>query len=199
MHDRVKVTNDQRLKPQVIAMYDHTKGGVDVVDLISCHHSTRMKSKLWALTAFAVMFDTIRTNSKTILEDNKKTYHNFEFTYQLRKALVLPKIQQRLENSNGLQIAVLQKVRSVLGLPEVNRRPLPDPETVVTQIGRCYEYVGSIVGIKIYKTDREKMNNKLKTKCRVCSGFIVKSTKTSSNSLVKIVLRSDILIFSMSI
>ena len=35
MHDRVKVTKDQRSKPQVIVIYDHTKGGLDVVDLLS--------------------------------------------------------------------------------------------------------------------------------------------------------------------
>ena len=41
MHDSVKVTNDQRKKPQMHSMYDHTKGGVDVVDLLSTSHSTR--------------------------------------------------------------------------------------------------------------------------------------------------------------
>ena len=92
MYDRVKITNDQRLKPQVIVVYDHTKGGVDVIDLISCHHYTWMKSKCWPLTAFDFMLDTIRTNSKTILEDNKKTFNKFEFTYQLGKSLVFPKI-----------------------------------------------------------------------------------------------------------
>lgn len=59
---------------------------------------------------FAFMLDTIRTNSKTILKDNKKTFNNFELTSQLGKALVLPKIRQRLENSNDLETAVLQKV-----------------------------------------------------------------------------------------
>lgn len=59
---------------------------------------------------FAFMLDTIRTNSKTILKDNKKTFNNFELTSQLGKALVLPKIRQRLENSNDLETAVLQNV-----------------------------------------------------------------------------------------
>lgn len=45
MHDKVKVNNDQRSKPLVIAMYDHNKRGVGVVDLISYHYSTRIKSK----------------------------------------------------------------------------------------------------------------------------------------------------------
>ena len=46
-----------------------------------------------------------QNKQQTILEDNKKTFNNFEFTYQLRKPFVLPKIRQRLENLNGLQIA----------------------------------------------------------------------------------------------
>ena len=83
---------------------------------------------------------------------------------------MLPKIRQMLENSNGLQIAVLQKVRRVLGLPEVNSRPLPDSETAVTPIGCRLKRVESIVGTKTYKTDPEKINNKLKTVfvCFIC-------------------------------
>ena len=34
MHDNVKVTNNQREKPHVYEMYDHMKGGVDIVDLL---------------------------------------------------------------------------------------------------------------------------------------------------------------------
>ena len=30
-------------KPSVHAMYDHTKGGIDVVDFLSISHSTRIK------------------------------------------------------------------------------------------------------------------------------------------------------------
>ena len=58
MHDGVKVTNDQRKKPQIHSMYDHTKGGVDVVDLLSTSHSTRIKSKRWPINAFAFILDT---------------------------------------------------------------------------------------------------------------------------------------------
>ena len=90
MHNKVKVTNDQRCKLHVLVMYDHTKRGVDVEDLISTHHSTRIKSKRWPLNAFAFILDTMQTNATTILADNKSSFSNFEFTYQLGKALVLP-------------------------------------------------------------------------------------------------------------
>ena len=78
MHDSVKVTSDQRKKPQIQSMYDHTKGGVDVVDLLSTSHSTRIKSKRWPINAFAFILDTCRTNAKTIFQDNGKT------TFKLR-------------------------------------------------------------------------------------------------------------------
>ena len=102
MHDKVKVTYDQRCKSHVLLMYDHTKGGVDVVDLISIHHSTRIKSKRWPLNAFAFILDTVRTNAKTILADNKSSFSNFKFAYQLGKALVLPIVQQRYEIRNSI-------------------------------------------------------------------------------------------------
>ena len=100
MHDSMKVTNDQRKKPQIHSMYDHMKGGVDVVDLLSTSHSTRKKSKRWPINAFAFILDTCRTNAKAILQDNGKPLSNFEFTYAIGKGLVLPAIQRRYANSN---------------------------------------------------------------------------------------------------
>ena len=37
MHSSVRVTKDERRKPHVHTFYDHTKVGVDVVDLISSY------------------------------------------------------------------------------------------------------------------------------------------------------------------
>ena len=71
-------------------MYDHTKGGVDVFDLLSTNHSTRMKSRIWPLNAFAFILDTFRSNAKRILKGNGHQFKNFEFTYLFGKMLVLP-------------------------------------------------------------------------------------------------------------
>ena len=38
IHDKLKVIKDQGFKPQALVMYDHTEGGLDVADLISCYH-----------------------------------------------------------------------------------------------------------------------------------------------------------------
>lgn len=172
MHEDVKVTNDQRKKPQIHTMYDHTKGGVDVVDLLASSHSTRIKSKRWPLNAFAFILDTCRSNAKTIMEDNGIKLSNFEFTYNIGKALVLPAIKRRYKDSNGLQIVVINKMRRVLGIKEVRSRP--EVENICVNHGRCFKCVEAIVGTPAYKIEREKLNNKLKTKCSKCLKFICK-------------------------
>ena len=58
-HSSVRVTKDKRKKPHVHTFYDHTKGGVDVVDLISSHQSARFKSPRWPVNALAFLLDTI--------------------------------------------------------------------------------------------------------------------------------------------
>ena len=93
MYDSVKVTNDQRKKPQIHSMYDHTKGDVDVTDLLSTSHSTRINSKRWPINAFALILDTCQTNAKTTLQDNSKPLSNFEFSYAIGKGLALSAIQ----------------------------------------------------------------------------------------------------------
>ena len=76
MHNQVKLSVDERKKPHALVFYDHTKGGVDVVDLISAKMSTRMKTRRWTLNVFAFMLDTARTNAKTIVKENTPQSHS---------------------------------------------------------------------------------------------------------------------------
>ena len=45
MHDDVWVMKDERCKPDSLVLYNHTKGGVDAIDLIQTHNTTRIKHK----------------------------------------------------------------------------------------------------------------------------------------------------------
>ena len=94
MHNEVKVTRDQRMKPNVHCFYDHTKGGIDVVDLISSSLSTRIKCKRWPINCLVILLDTVRTNAKTILHENGFSMTNYEFTYQLGKSLVVTNVER---------------------------------------------------------------------------------------------------------
>ena len=45
MHNQVKLSVDERKKSHALVFYNHSKGGVDLVDLISAKMLTRMKTK----------------------------------------------------------------------------------------------------------------------------------------------------------
>ena len=59
----VTVTKNQRVKPNVHSFYDHTKGGVDMVDLVTTPNTTKMENRRWPIN----VFDLVRNNAKIIL------------------------------------------------------------------------------------------------------------------------------------
>ena len=141
MQDNIRVTKDERRKPQVHTFYGHTKGGVDVVDLISSNFSTRIKSKRWPLNNLAFILGTARTNANTILKENNVKMSTHEFTYQLARALCLPSVQRRYDSSNGIRINQMMKIKRVL-LINKEVRPIENKEQTV----RCYVCVENILG-----------------------------------------------------
>ena len=58
MYDKMRLSSDQRTKPQPIAYYDHIKVGVDIIDLLSCMVSTRSKNQRWPANAIFFVLDT---------------------------------------------------------------------------------------------------------------------------------------------
>ena len=177
MHSSVSVTKDERKKPHVHTFYDHTKRGVDVVDLISSHQSKCFKPPRWPVNALAFLLDTIRTNSKVLLAESSKpdVMSTFEFTFRLGKQLVLPAIQHRFENSNGIRSSVMQEIERVLFTQNIHR-PVG---RVDESVGRCGISVSEIVGTDNYKQKRGKLNNKIKTKCQKCQSLACKAHSRS--------------------
>ena len=129
MHNGVSVTKDQRVKPNIHTFYDHTKGGVDVVDLVSSHNTTKMKTRKWPVNVLASILDTVRTNAKTIISESQSPViqSSFDFTYNLAKSLVLSSIQRRYHNSTGLSPNVIGKMRLVIRIPVAMQQPAARP------------------------------------------------------------------------
>ena len=119
-----------------------------MVELISTSYTTRIKKKKWPINAFAFILDTVRTNTKTILQEStaKLKMSNFEFTYALSNILVLPQIERRYANQNGIQIDLMQRIQRVLGIPEVNRCVVT---STPAKTGRCYACVEDLVGTNV--------------------------------------------------
>ena len=116
---------------------------------------------------------TLRTNAKTIIQENGNKFTNFEFTYQLGKSLVLPSIERRYQYDTGLRIETMKKIRDVLGVnTQLHRQRDFENEPVR---GRCTKCVDSIVGTPNYKKLREKLNKDIRVKCVICGCFICKN------------------------
>ena len=169
MHDNVRVTKYERRKPQVHTFYDHTKGSVDVVDLISSNCSTRIKYRQWPLNSLAFILDLARANPNTIFRENNIRMSTHEFTYQLATALCLPSVQCQYDLSNGIWVNQMMKIKRVLSInKEVG--PIKNKE----QTGRCFMCVENILGTPTYISKRNKLNNKLKVMCHSCNQILCK-------------------------
>ena len=110
MHDNAGVTKNEKPKLDVHVIYNHTKGGVGIVDLISTHNLARMKLISWPQNTFAFLLDTTCNNTKTILFEwqSHAKLSDFELIYCLSETLVLPNIDRRYSTSNGLPIDLVQ-------------------------------------------------------------------------------------------
>ena len=165
VHNRVKLSVDERKNPHALVFYNHTKGGVDIVDLISAKMLTRMKTTKWTLNVFAFMLDTARTNAKTIVKENTPTkpLSTSQFTWELGKSLVRSCIQRRHDNLVGLTHLLIKSICKVQGTEQpIERRQKPE---LLNKGQRCYLCLEEISGQPDYKVNKDKLNNKIKTVC----------------------------------
>ena len=163
-------------KTDVMIFYDKSKGGLDVVDLISSSITTRMKTKRWPMNAFAFSLDTARTNARTLfneLREDSTSESNFHFSWNLGKSLILPQIEKRYQELRGnLPAIVVKKMCKVL---EITNVPVVVPLAHRTESGgRCYIYYARIKDKADYKAKRNKLNNHLKTFCSTCTYTVCK-------------------------
>ena len=81
-------------------------------------------------------------------------------------------MRRKYSESNGLKIIVINKL-SVF-LESTRYRPAINLNFNPTS-GRCFKCLEAIVGKKSCKAEKEKLNNKLKTKCSKCQVFTYKA------------------------
>ena len=94
-----------------------------------------------------------------------------EFTYGFGKSLVLSQIERRYANPNGIETDLMQHIRRVLDIPEVNRCVITSTSA---KTGRCYACVEDLVGTNVYIERCEKLNTRVKTNCSICNALICK-------------------------
>ena len=124
MHDKIKVTKEEKQKPQVHTFYAHTEVGVNIVNLNFRYILTRMKIKRWAMNYVTFILDTARKNANTILLNNNFKMISHEFTYQFAKCSNVSNVQRRYNSANGLLSNQMTNINNVLGIKDKKRNPL---------------------------------------------------------------------------
>lgn len=82
MFNVMRVLKNHRKKSEPLVYYDHIKGSIDVVNLVSTGASTRTKTKQWTLNANFFLLNTVRTNARNLYDKvNKKNLSSFKFTW----------------------------------------------------------------------------------------------------------------------
>lgn len=81
MHNATQVTKNKQPKPDLLMLYDHTKGQADVANLVSAHKTTPTKHQFWLMNGLSFILDTVRTNDKMILLQcgYKVKFSSFDF------------------------------------------------------------------------------------------------------------------------
>lgn len=89
-------------KPEIIAFYNETKGGVDSLDQKCSVYSSSRRTRRWPLAIFFRLLDIASVNSyiaHQAYRDNEKMLR-FEFGKQLGMLLVSPQMYRRFDNKH---------------------------------------------------------------------------------------------------
>nr|CAI5819415.1 unnamed protein product [Callosobruchus analis] len=109
-------------KPDIIADYNCTKGGVDTLGEKCSKFSCSRRTRRWSIAVFFRLFDISTINAYVLYESYRNTVNleRSKFIEKLAFQLVEPHVKKRLESS-FLPRKLKLSIREILGIEEVNQ------------------------------------------------------------------------------
>lgn len=154
MHNTI-CTDQETNKPEIIAHYNLTKGGVDALDEKCSVYSCNRRTRRWSMAVFFQMLNISTTNAFILYScyDQSTAMTRSEFLKVLAKQLVEPQMRIRLESSY-LKMELKLCIRRILNIPEqkISKERLSTRKT-------CYSCPA-------------KLKRKTQYLCRLCSNPI---------------------------
>lgn len=89
------------MKPEAILFYNSTKAGVDTMDQMLTHYTTKRSTRRWTYAFFCNMIDVMALASYIICklnDENTRKERRRIFLYKLAKQLVLANVENRINN-----------------------------------------------------------------------------------------------------
>ena len=115
---------------------------MDIVDQLNDYYTTRSKSYRWVMVALSHMSDTDRVIGKTVSslknDSDISSTSSYDFSWNLKKALALPNVQQI--SLNGLASSVQLEIKMFLRTVVLVDEPVPKVEKRFTGTGKDVNY-----------------------------------------------------------
>ncbi|KAG8337272.1 hypothetical protein J6590_108356 [Homalodisca vitripennis] len=98
-----QTTDDISGKPEIIAEYNRTKGGVDTIDMMCSNYSSSRRTQRWPMVIFFTIVNIASGVNAYILYNsyrNTKPMTRLDFMKSLAQKLVTPLMQRRLQKGH---------------------------------------------------------------------------------------------------
>jgi hypothetical protein len=170
-HDQPDISQRADRKPEVILAYNEDKSGVDMVDKMIDTYRTKVSTLRWPVVVFYTIIDmaalnafVIRLHKKPNWMSNMAKERRRLFLKELGTELILPLVQQRAANINGLSSSCQQAIRTILNQPIRVQPPSTSAPSVPPGKRVVCITEGYGTGYKKAKTNA----NKVKQRCVSC-------------------------------
>lgn len=157
MHDNDSIdeSSGEARKPEILTLYNITKGGVDTLDFMKGTYSVARISRRWPLVVFFAMLNIGGINSFIIWQaNNQNDSTRRAFLKSLTQELCADFLQVRAAKTN-LPRELRVKVQKAAGIPNV------EPVAVTGNSGRC-----------AFCSWKQKQNRKTRFTCARCKKFM---------------------------
>lgn len=131
-------TDETINKPEIIAEYNRTKGGVDTVDQMCSNYSAQRRSRRWPMAIFFALINiSAGVNSFILYKAYRETpdTNRLDFMKVLAKGLVSPLLQRRLDRGHHITEEMKLAIKRILQIQD----PLPELQTELLEHRKtCY-------------------------------------------------------------
>lgn len=128
--DTIDPSTAEKLKPEIITFYNHTKGGVDNLDKLSATYDVARNTRRWPMVVFYSMMNMAGVNSQIIFACNNKTYKIERRLYLRDVGLSLTReYLERRSHETNVPRSVRERRQEVAGTQEANKDEEIQPGT----------------------------------------------------------------------
>ena len=168
MHYIANVEQSEEVKPEIIAYYNQTKGGVDTMDKMLLTYTVKRKTSRWPLAPFYNTLDVSTLATYIIYKTNNPMLKGGDvkrsFLKDLAKQLCMKNIEARMSNQRVVaQFSTRSAIEHVLGHAIKAVNPSPRDQQPRDDTGRL-----KVVGSCYVCRQTDNFQRKTRKACETC-------------------------------